>query len=739
MWASAVMQAAKVRLNSSRLVIVGMVVMVVLATAGFVIGRAESALRLQVKPGDAWLPTNKNGSVNLVDGQSGRSSAALVLKGARGDRLIVTQVGGKVLVLDASTGLLVRIDPVELLLGASLAIGKGSTVVAGLAATYVVDYAGRTVQRIDPVTLKPLGSSIMLRWQPSGTAIVDKNGTLWLPVPAIGSVVPVTSAGIGRPVKVSAVGANVVMTSANGVPIAVDRTARRLTVIGPAGAQHVLTLPASIGQSGPAPMLVPDSGSESSLPMINPNGSPSLVIVNLNRGTTTSAPLGAEVQGHKLGAPVQAGERIFIPDYTTGNVLVYDTVAGALGLTIPVLGHAGVFTAEVIDGIAYFNDPNGNRAVVVTPDGEVHDVTKNGPHVPTTRSIAPPVPTPTPVNGAPGPSPDPTPTTSHGKGGQPSPKPTKSQKPKPKPSPTPTKKPKPTPTPTHTKSPSPTPTPTPTKPSSSPAGPPLAPVNPQATPGAGFVDVNWQQPTSGGPVASYKVSVTPGGGTQASTGPTSVHITGLSCGTTYSFTVDSVGVVGQQVPAQAVTAMPCVAPGPPSGLTTSVSSGQIGVNWTAAGSDGGGTVTYTVNWGAGSNAGLSGTSDTITGLANFQTYTVTVTANNQAGTGGSVSAAVNLSAGPWGGYNITRNSVDTLAIRSGPSTGDSAVGSFPPGSSAPVTVYCQTAGGGYSDPSGNGPNGDIWDKIGSGAYVADGYVTTPESLANTYSSPIWHC
>ena len=171
----------------SRLVIVGMVVMVVLATAGFVIGRAESALRLQVKPGDAWLPTNKDGSVNLVDGQSGRSSAALVLKGARGDRLIVTQVGGKVLVLDASTGLLVRIDPVELLLGASLAIGKGSTVVAGLAATYVVDYSSRTVQRIDPVTLKPLGSSIMLRWQPSGTAIVDKSGTLWLPVPAIGS------------------------------------------------------------------------------------------------------------------------------------------------------------------------------------------------------------------------------------------------------------------------------------------------------------------------------------------------------------------------------------------------------------------------------------------------------------------------------------------------------------------------------------------------------------------------
>ena len=143
-------------------------------------------------------------------------------------------------------------------------------------------------------------------------------------------------------------------------------------------------------------------------------------------------------------------------------------------------------------------------------------------------------------------------------------------------------------------------------------------------------------------------------------------------------------------------------------------------------------------WGSGSNAGLSGTSDTITGLANFQNYPVTVTADNQAGAGGSASAAVNLSASPWGGYNITRNSVYVLNIRSGPSTGDSSVGQYPAGSNAPVTIYCQVAGGGYTDPSGS-PAGDIWDKIGSGEYVADGYVTTPESLANTYSSPIWHC
>src|SRR5215469_14872365 len=165
MWASGAVVAIARRLNSSRLVVAGMAVMMVLATAGFLIGRGESALRLQVKPGEAWLPTDKNGSVNLVDGMAGRSSAALVLRGAGGDKLIVTQIGGRVLVLNATTGLLIRIDPVQLLLGASQQVSTGSEVVAGLAATYIVNYAERTVQRIDPVTLKALGRTVMLHWQ----------------------------------------------------------------------------------------------------------------------------------------------------------------------------------------------------------------------------------------------------------------------------------------------------------------------------------------------------------------------------------------------------------------------------------------------------------------------------------------------------------------------------------------------------------------------------------------------
>lgn len=711
MWATGAARAIARRLNSSRLVVAGMALMMVLATAGFLVGRGESALRLQVKPGEAWLPTDKNGSVNLVDGTAGKSSAALVLKGAGGDELFVTQVGGRVLVLNATTGLLIRIDPVQLLLGASQRLSMGSVVVAGLAATYIIDYAARTVQRIDPVTLKALGQAVVLRWQPMGTAIVDRAGTLWVPAPEIGSVVPVTGSSVGHPVKVGAVGANVVMTTANGVPIAVDRSARRLTVIGLGSgtAQDIVTLPASVGARGQSPLLVPLSGGPSSLPMVDPNGPPSLVIVDLSAGTTISAQLGSQYSGNHLGPPVQAGTRVFIPDYTTGRVLIYNTVQGQVEADVPVLARAGLFTAEVIDGIAYFNDPNGNRAVVVTADGQVHYVTKNGPHVPTVRKIAPPQLTPAPITTqTPGPSPQPTATSGN---------PPKNHKPKPKKS---------------KSSPSPTKKPT----TSPPAAPPLAPVNPQATPGAGFVDVSWQAPTSGGPVQDYQVAVSPAGGQPTKTGPTSVQITGLTCGTTYSFTVESIGADGKPVPATPVSAMPCVPPGPPVGLAGSVGQNAITVTWQPPASPGGGSVTYNVSWGGGAQNAAS--PFTINGLSWSSSYTVTVTAVSPAGTGGTMSTTVPV--GPWNGYSTT-NSGEILYVRSGPGTTNPVVDMLSMNGGVPLTIDCQTAGGEYYEPGSGIDRGHIWDKIQApdNGYVGDYYVSTPNSPSMSFSPPIWQC
>jgi hypothetical protein len=255
------------------------------------------------------------------------------------------------------------------------------------------------------------------------------------------------------------------------------------------------------------------------------------------------------------------------------------------------------------------------------------------------------------------------------------------------------------------------------------------------------VTVSWQKPASGGPVTGYQVAVSPGGAV-SSTGSTSIQVTGLSCGTTYSFTVSSVGADGKNVPAAPVSAMPCVPPGAPQGLNSSVSPNQIALTWSAPASSGGGAVSYAVSVNGGAPATVTGTSDTLTGLADFQTYSVTVTASNGAGNGAAAGPmSVNLSAGPWGGYSTNGSLSLILNVRSGPGTGYSSVYQIQPGTSLGVTIDCQVRGGSYVDPTGS-PSGSLWDEVsfsGGTGYIADGYVSTPNSQSDTYSSPLWPC
>ena len=60
-----------------------------------------------------------------------------------------------------------------------------------------------------------------------------------------------------------------------------------------------------------------------------------------------------------------------------------------------------------------------------------------------------------------------------------------------------------------------------------------------------------------------------------------------------------------------------------------------------------------------------------------------------------------------------------LTVRSGPGTGYAAVGSVSDGQS--VTISCQTSG---TSVSGTYGTSTIWDRIGSGRYIADAYVYT---------------
>ncbi|CAA9241206.1 MAG: Peptidase M23B [uncultured Corynebacteriales bacterium] len=73
-----------------------------------------------------------------------------------------------------------------------------------------------------------------------------------------------------------------------------------------------------------------------------------------------------------------------------------------------------------------------------------------------------------------------------------------------------------------------------------------------------------------------------------------------------------------------------------------------------------------------------------------------------------------------GGVTATVNTAGTaLTVRSGPGTGYAAVGTVSDGQT--VTIGCQTSG---SSVTGTYGTSTIWDRIGSGRYIADAYVST---------------
>ena len=87
----------------------------------------------------------------------------------------------------------------------------------------------------------------------------------------------------------------------------------------------------------------------------------------------------------------------------------------------------------------------------------------------------------------------------------------------------------------------------------------------------------------------------------------------------------------------------------------------------------------------------------------------------------------------WGTKNYTSDNACTsgtgtgtvntaggdLTVRSGPGTGYTAVGTVSDGQT--VTIYCQTSG---TSVTGTYGTSSIWDRIGSGRYIADAYVYT---------------
>ena len=165
--------------------------------------------------------------------------------------------------------------------------------------------------------------------------------------------------------------------------------------------------------------------------------------------------------------------------------------------------------------------------------------------------------------------------------------------------------------------------------------PPSSPRNLKATAGDSQVTLSWSPPSTGAPITTYEVITAPADVPQKYTSSTSLLVTGLTNGTTYSFAVRAANASGYG-PSARTTAIPhVIPPSAPTNLaaTSGPGASQITLSWTPPTSNGSSPTIdhYTViSSPGGGSAQTDGQTTTYvaSNIADNVTYTFTVSATN---------------------------------------------------------------------------------------------------------------
>ena len=172
------------------------------------------------------------------------------------------------------------------------------------------------------------------------------------------------------------------------------------------------------------------------------------------------------------------------------------------------------------------------------------------------------------------------------------------------------------------------------------------------TAGKGKVTVSWTAPAINGGAAidGYTVTSSTGGRTCSPTlpGPLTCTVTGLTPGTSYTFTVtahNSKGSGASSLPSAVVKPLALTVPGAPTAVSGVGLSTAADVRWTAPADDGGSAITgYKVTSTPSSKTCTTTGTLTcrVTGLLNHTAYTFKVTATNAIGTGAASTASTSV-------------------------------------------------------------------------------------------------
>ncbi|MGP3965536.1 fibronectin type III domain-containing protein [Nonomuraea sp. 3N208] len=710
------MRIPGLRGDRSTAVIAGVAAVILVAAAAW-FGVGVSSANPKLADVGAWLRSAAKGRIVHVNGLSGEVDGYLDDKSGR--HLRVVQDGANVLLVDERTGFVSRVEPSQLTVAQTRDFGAAGLQLAVSGTTgYAVDPAAGTVQRIDPATLNSAGAPITLPG-PLGAARIDGGGRLWVPVIAKGEVVPVSQGVPASPLKVGEPGEELSVTIAGGLPVVVNTRAATATIVGADGGVGEITLPKGVAQAAKGGALAPAMTEGSLVPILTAGDSGLLVVIDTASNSVQSTKFTPDDPA-KLGVPQVLGTKVYVPDEGSGALLVWDSAAGGRPTTLQVADGPGPVDVFVKDGLLWANDENGDRAVVIDPEGRKHDVDKDDSDVPGPTNTPKPRQTPRnePTNTDAPPDPDPVKTST-------APRPTQTEEPSEEPSEEPTREP--------TRKPSPTGTPTPEPSAPSPPGAVAAKSGP------GRVSVTFS-PSTGGKVERYTLKTSGTGRSEPQSvdadGPYQFEFTGGDCANEYTFVVVAHWSGGEVESEPSAGAKPCVAPGAPTGFAAKAKNRGAELTWNAPENAGDGT-TYELTGAATGNA-IRGTSFTVDGLKNNMKHTFKLKAKNAAGESADVATAEVDLAYPRQQYkNASNEDYDTI-IRPGPSKSGEA-GRITRKVYITLTVICQVKGENYTDTS-TGRSSDIWNRIESqygNGYLNDTLVATPDG--GFPEGPLFEC
>jgi hypothetical protein len=688
----------------------------VLCAAAVVFGVGMASAKYHLADVGGWLTSTKKGELVHVNGLSGKVDGKVTLSGSSGHPMRVIQQGGVVLIVDEVTGVVSRVDPAHLnvVQGAQYRGAAGMQVVSGAGSAYALDQQKGSVQRLDPMTLATMGGPLALTG-PLGSSAIDATSILWVPVPANGQAAPVRSGQAAQPVPIGRAGDDIALTIAAGSAVITDFTAAQSIILGKSGTQVKVRLPSSVAQAPKGSVLAPGSTDGQLVPLL---AGGSLVVLNSGTGSLSSVALKLPPK-HRLAAPQALGQKVYIPDQSTGSLLVYDSATNRMGQQVPVTGRPGQLDAFVKDGLLWVNGPESAKAVVVDGAGGHKPIQKYSPDVPGSQNN--PIPKAGPPGGGRG---KPTPGGGAGGGHPHAPKPPKLP-------------------PTH-------------KPDPPKVTPPGAPANLRAAAQPdGTIKVDFE-PGGGGKTTGFKL-LTPDGltATPQQIGPNGPDYTftvaGGVCGTEYQFAVAALyqnrDHASEVDSAYTPPALSCTEPDAPSNITGTGTTGGAKISWQQPPNADAKKITYAVRVTgpkSASNTNYSGTSVTFPQISKNGSYAIEVTASNPAGNKtGSVNRTLT---GPYSTYVIHNGGTqyDTSYIWSQARSGSGTVEAIQDANGQSVQVRCQKIGAQYNHPNGKAAfSGKLYDYLSHNGHVGYmiGYLpNTPHSPWQELAGPtIWEC